>query len=120
MKKSLFVLLVSITAGFGAAVGTIVGGGLLGRAGFVAGGILFGVMGVSSSVRAACKLHLCNSTSERRAFVGGTVGFLLAVPLAILGSRLFHTPIIPITAAFLAGAGAVIGAERRPTRRPQH
>jgi hypothetical protein len=100
------ILLVTwLLAGFGAVVGSILGGGL-GRAGLFAGAAVGGLLGVSAAVLVLRKVGWLPVADRRGAYWGGTCGFAIAIPFAVLN---LDTPITPVVSCALAGIGALLG-----------
>jgi hypothetical protein len=91
--------------GLGAVVGSVLGHGA-GKRGLFAGAVVGGVLGVGAAVVILARLQWLSLADRRGAFIGGIVGFAVAAPIAV--SNLL-TPITPVLACALAGAGLVLG-----------
>jgi len=92
-------------AGLGAISGSILGNAA-GKPGLFAGAVVGGVIGVVAAVAALTKLQWLSREDRRGAFVGGTVGFAVAAPIAVTN---LHAPVTPILSCALAGAGLILG-----------
>jgi hypothetical protein len=93
-------------AGLGALIGSILGNAA-GRPGLFAGAVVGGVVGVGAAVALLTRLRWLSPEDRRGAFVGGTIGFALAAPIAATN---LHSPVIPVLICALAGAGVLLGA----------
>lgn len=104
--KSFRILLVTwLAAGIGAVVGSILGGAA-GRTGLFVGAAIGGMLGVTAAVRLLTSVRWLPAADWLGAQFGGTGGFLLAVPIAVLN---LDTPITPVVSCALAGIGALFG-----------
>jgi hypothetical protein len=100
------ILLVTwLCAGFGAVAGSIVGGGA-GRTGLFIGAGIGGIVGVALGTALLKAIGWLPAEDRWGAFLGGTVGFAIAVPFAVLN---LDTPITPVVSCALAGMGALLG-----------
>jgi hypothetical protein len=108
MRPRLLLIAVWLISGAGA-----VGGSILGNAGgttwlFV--GAAIGGAGASVlAVRICARFGWLPAAGANAASVGALIGFLIAAPIAATN---LHTPVIPVLACSLAGAGALIGLGR--------
>jgi hypothetical protein len=93
-------------AGLGAVIGSILGNAA-GKPGLFAGAVVGGVVGVGAAVALLTRLRWLSPDDRRGAFVGGSIGFALAVPIAATN---LHSPVIPVLICGLAGAGVLLGA----------
>ncbi len=91
--------------GIGAVLGSIPGHSA-GKPGLFAGAALGGVLGVGAAVLVEAKLQWLSPEDRLSAFIGGTVGFAVAAPIATAN---LHTPVIPVLVCALAGAGLLLG-----------
>lgn len=99
-------LLSWFVTGVAAAVGSILGNaaGVWGlRVGAVAGGVL----GLLGAVAAARRLAWLPQDETRGAFLGGLVGFGVAIPITLTHMQ---TPVIPVLSCGLVGIGVLLGA----------
>jgi len=94
-----------LTAGFGAVVGSILGGAA-GRTGLFIGAGIGGMAGVAAGTSLLKAIGWLPSADRRGALVGGCVGFAVAIPFAVLN---LDTPITPVVSCALAGIGALFG-----------
>jgi hypothetical protein len=92
-------------AGLGAVVGSILGNAA-GKPGLFAGAALGGVLGVGAAVLAGSRLRWLSPEDRLGGFLGGSVGFGVA---ALIAAANLHTPVIPVLACGLAGAGLLLG-----------
>jgi hypothetical protein len=109
-------IIVSFTAG-AAALGGSVLGARLGRSpgphlwstSLFAGAAVGGVLGVALAVWLATCLGVIPRTRAQAwsAFIGGAVGFLLAIPIA---THHLTGPLIPLASALLPGVGAAVAS----------
>lgn len=99
-------LLSWLATGFAAAVGSIVGNAA-GPRGLKAGAIAGGVLGLLGAIAAARRFAWLPAAEARGAFLGGLVGFAVAVPLTLTH---MHTPVIPVLSCGLVGVGTLLGA----------
>lgn len=108
-----FVLVWLLAGGFAILMSIVVGG--LGGPFLYVGAVIGGAMGVAIGVWLAVLLRWLARDESRLATVGGIVGFLVAVPIALLN---LHSPVAPILSCALAGAGALVGAGLARRSRP--
>jgi len=94
-----------VLAGLGAVVGSIVGNGA-GKPGLFIGAIIGGLVGIGAAVLIASRLRWLAGADRLAAFVGGSIGFALAAPIAVSN---LHTPITPLLICALAGLGSLLG-----------
>ena len=92
-------------AGLGAVIGSIFGNAA-GERGLFAGAVLGGLLGVAAAVTGLAKVQWLLPEDRRGAFIGGTVGFAVAAPIAVTN---LHTPITPVLICGLAGVGLLLG-----------
>jgi hypothetical protein len=111
MKPLPTLLLVWLLTGLAAVGGSMLGGGWGQRALF-AGAIVGGPFGVAAGTWLAAALRWIPRTARARATWWGILGFAIAAPIAVLN---LHTPITPVLATSLAGAGALVGVGRART-----
>ena len=105
VKPILALLTAWALAGLGAVIGSILGNAA-GKPGLFAGAIVGGVLGVGAAVAAITKMHWLLPEGRRGAFIGGTIGFAVAAPIAVTN---LHTPLIPVLICCLAGIGLLLG-----------
>ena len=94
-----------VLAGHGAVVGSVLGNGA-GKPGLFAGAVIGGLVGIGAAVLIAAKMRWLPGADRLAAFVGGSVGFTLASPIAVSN---LHTPITPMLICALAGLGSLLG-----------
>jgi len=94
-----------VLAGLGAVVGSVLGNGA-GKTGLFAGAVIGGLVGIGAAVVIASKLRWLPGADRLAAFLGGSVGFAIASPIAVSN---LHTPITPILICALAGVGSLLG-----------
>jgi hypothetical protein len=108
MKPRLLLIVVWLVTGLGA-----VGGSILGNAGgktwLFVGAAIGGVIAAVLAVRICARLGWLPAAGAKAASAGAVIGFLVAAPIAATN---LHTPVIPVLACSLAGAGALIGLGR--------
>jgi len=92
-------------AGLGAVIGSILGNAA-GKPGLFAGAVVGGLLGVAAAVAGLAKLQWIPREDRLGASIGGTVGFVVAAPIAVASLR---TPVIPVLICGLAGAGVLLG-----------
>ena len=87
------------------------GGSILGNAGgpdgLKVGAIVGGALGLLLAVLAGRRLGWLPKGESTGAFLGGLVGFAVAIPITLSN---MHTPVIAIMSSALAGVGALFGA----------
>ena len=105
MKPFLLFIAAWVLAGLGAVVGSILGNAA-GKPGLFAGALIGGVFGVGVAVLIASKMQWLPVAHRLGAFLGGSVGFAIASPIAV--SHL-HTPVTPMLICGLAGVGLLLG-----------
>ncbi len=106
MKPLRVFLLAWSLAGLGAVAGSILGNAA-GRPGLFAGAVAGGVLGVTAAVMLAVRVSWLPGEARIGAWLGGVIGFALAAPIAVTH---LDTPITPVFACGLVGAGVLIGA----------
>jgi len=106
MKPLLTLLVTWLGTGFGAFVGSVLGNAG-GKLGLSLGAIAGGAIGVLAAVHFARRLGWLPAAETSGAFVGGLIGFAVAIPLTVTH---MGTPVVPVLSCGLAGAGALIGA----------
>ena len=94
-----------ILVGLGAVVGSILGNAA-GKPGLLAGAVIGGVAGIGAAVLIASKVHWLPVADRLGAFLGGSVGFAVASPIAVSN---LHTPVTPMLSCGLAGVGLLLG-----------
>ena len=94
-----------VLAGLGAVVGSVLGNGA-GKPGLFAGAVIGGLVGIGAAVLIASKLQWLPGADRLAAFVGGSVGFAIASPIAVSN---LHTPLTPMLICALAGVGSLLG-----------
>lgn len=94
-----------VLAGLGAVVGSVLGNAA-GKPGLFAGAVIGGLVGIGAAVLIASKLRWLPVADRLAAFVGGSVGFAIASPIAVSN---LHTPVTPMLICALAGVGALLG-----------
>lgn len=99
-------LLSWLVTGFGAAVGSILGNAA-GPRGLQAGAVAGGVLGLLGAIAAARRFAWLPRAETRGAFLGGLVGFAVAVPITLTNMQ---TPIVPVLSCGLVGIGVLLGA----------
>jgi hypothetical protein len=99
-------LLSWLATGFAAALGSILGNAA-GARGLQVGAVAGGVLGLLAAVVAARRLAWLPGRETRGAFVGGVIGFAMAVPITLTH---MGTPVIPVLSCALAGIGTLLGA----------
>ena len=107
MKAPFVLVLVWLFTGAGAVAGSILGNAF-GSLGLKAGAFVGGAL--SAAIGAWLSVHLgwLPRGGQRTAMQGAVIGFVVAVPIAVLN---LHGPVIPILACGLTGVGALLGAE---------
>jgi hypothetical protein len=93
-------------SGLGAVLGSILGNAA-GPLGLKVGAALGGAGFLLATVALATRLGWLPPVERRGAFVGGLLGFAVAIPISLAH---LDTPITPIMAAGLIGAGVLLGA----------
>ena len=99
-------LLSWFATGFAAAVGSILGHAA-GPRGLQVGAIAGGILGVLGAVSAAKRFGWLPREETRGAFVGGVVGFAIAIPITLTHMQ---TPIMPVLSCSFVGIGVLLGA----------
>ena len=94
-----------VLAGLGAVVGSILGNAA-GKPGLFAGAVIGGVVGTGAAVLIASRMQWLPVADRLGAFLGGSVGFAVASPIAV--SHL-NTPVTPMLICGLAGVGLLLG-----------
>jgi hypothetical protein len=111
MKPRLILVVVWLITGAGAVGGSIVGNAG-GKSWLFVGAAIGGAIASVLAVRICARLAWLPATGANAASVGALIGFLIAAPIAATN---LHTPVIPVLACSLAGAGALIGLGRART-----
>jgi hypothetical protein len=106
MKPRRVFFLAWFVTGAAAVVGSMLGNAL-GRTGLMAGAVAGGVLGVWIAVRGAVRLGWLPAAQSRGAVWGGLAGFAIAAAIAVTS---LHTPVTPVAACALVGAGVLLGA----------
>ena len=110
MRPLLYLFIVAcVLAGFGGAVGSIVGSGA-GRPGLWIGGVIGGLVGAFLAAIVARRRRWIASTRFISTALGAMVGFLVA---AIIAVNTLSSPIGPVLSTVLVGIGALVGARGR-------
>ena len=105
--RTLPTLLLSwFATGFAAAVGSILGNAF-GARGLHVGAVAGGTLGVLGAVAAAKRLGWLPRDETRGAFVGGVLGFAIAIPITLTHMQ---TPIVPVLSCSFVGIGVLVGA----------
>ena len=107
-------VLVWLLAGVFAVLMSIVVG-QLGEPFLFVGALVGGPMGVAGGVWLSGRTGWLAASELRFAFFGGSLGFFLAAPIAVLN---LHSPVAPVLSCALAGAGALVGAGLSRRSRP--
>ena len=105
MKPFRLFILSWALAGLGAVMGSILGNAA-GKPGLFAGACAGGVAALGAAVGLGSKFAWLGAHDRFGAFVGGLVGFAVAVPIAVTN---LHTPVTPVLACGLAGVGLLLG-----------
>jgi hypothetical protein len=92
-------------SGLGAVVGSILGNAA-GKPGLFGGALIGGVAGIGAAVLIGSKVRWLPVADRLGAFLGGSVGFAVASPIAVSN---LHTPVIPVLICALAGVGLLLG-----------
>lgn len=108
MKPRLLLIVVWLVTGAGAVGGSMLGNAA-GRTWLFVGAAIGGVIASVLAVRLCARLGWLPLAGANAASVGALIGFLVAAPIAATN---LHTPVIPVLACSLAGAGALIGLGR--------
>ncbi|MGI8785012.1 MAG: hypothetical protein ACR2L2_15345 [Acidobacteriota bacterium] len=106
MRPVWLFLLTSLTAGFVAVAGSILGNAF-GKTGLFAGAIAGEVCGVVLAAWLAVRLRLIHQRGFAFAALGGVLGFGLA---AVIATNNLHTPVIPVLSVSLVGLGTIFGS----------
>lgn len=106
MKLVLLFLLMCLLAGVGGAAGSMLGHAL-GPGGLITGGILVGALFVIGGGFLATRWGWIRIPQRMWTVVGGVVGFVLAVLVAL---STLSSPFGPILSTALVGIGAVLGS----------
>jgi hypothetical protein len=99
-------LLSWLATGLAAALGSILGNAA-GPAGLKAGAVAGGVLGLLGAVTVAGRLGWLPKGESRGAFLGGLLGFGIAIPVT-LGNM--QGPVVPVLSCGLVGVGVLLGA----------
>jgi len=108
-----FVLVWLLAGVFAVAMSIVVG--RLGEPFLFAGALGGGPIGVAVGVWLAGRLGWLAASELRLAFIGGSLGFFVAAPIAVLN---LHSPVAPVLSCALAGAAALVGAGFSRRSRP--
>lgn len=95
-----------LATGIAAAVGSMLGNAA-GPRGLQVGAVAGGVVGLLGAVAAAKRLAWLPGEQVRGAFLGGLVGFAIAIPITLANMQ---TPIVPVMSCGLVGIGVLLGA----------
>lgn len=82
-------------------------GNAAGKTGLFAGAAAGGVLGVTAAVALAVRLRWLPPATRLGAWLGGIGAFAVAAPIAVTH---LDTPITPVVACGLVGAGVLLGA----------
>ena len=99
-------LLSWFATGFAAAVGSILGNAF-GTPGLHVGAVAGGILGVLGAVAAARRFAWLPRDETRGAFVGGVVGFAVAISITLTHMQ---TPVVPVLSCSFVGIGVLLGA----------
>jgi hypothetical protein len=111
-RKVVIFVLVSLASGIFAVIGSILGGSLFGQTGLFIGALLLGILSVVVSILILYRVRWIGLPKLYRSMIGGVLGFLLAAVLAVYGSRLFNSPVVPVLSVTLVGIGVLLGLGR--------
>lgn len=92
--------------GVGAITGSILGAAF-GPRGLFVGAAMGGPLGAVAGVWICVRLGWLSRAHQTAAAIGAATGFLVAIPIAVAN---LHSPMVPIIAGSLSGAGALAGA----------
>lgn len=106
MKSIATLILVWGVGGVGAVAASILGAAFGPRELF-AGAAMGGPLGAVAGVWICVRLAWLSRAQRVVASIGAAAGFLVAIPIAVAN---LHSPVVPIIAGSLAGAGALAGA----------
>jgi hypothetical protein len=95
-----------IATGVAAAIGSMLGNAA-GARGLQVGAVAGGVLGLLGAVAAARRFGWLPRDETRGAFLGGLVGFAVAIPITLTHMQ---TAIIPVLSCGLVGVGVLLGA----------
>ena len=95
-----------LLTGFGALLGSILGNAA-GPQGLKAGAMVGGVLALLAGVAGAKRFGWLPAGEARGGFLGGLVGFALAVAITLTHMQ---TPIVPVLSCSLVGVGVLLGA----------
>ena len=104
MKALFLFLIVCVSAGIVAFVGSVLGGAI-GQTQLFIGGIIGGLVGVVIGGWIAQRRRLINENELKSTIIGGCVGFIIATVIALNN---LHTPVIPLLSTSLTGIGTLI------------
>ena len=107
MKAPFVLVFVWLVSGAGAVAGSILGNAF-GSLGLKAGAFLGGALSAAFGTWLCVRLGWLPREGQRTAMQGAVIGFVIAVPVAVLN---LHGPVIPILACGLTGVGALVGAQ---------
>lgn len=115
MKPTATLILVWLVTGIGAVAGSIPGAAL-GPRGLFAGAALGGPLGAIVAVWICVRLGWLERAHQRASSIGAAAGFVVAIPIAVMGLR---SPVVPVLVCSLAGFGALAGAAWTNARRAE-
>ena len=107
MKAPFVLVLVWLLSGAGAVAGSILGHAL-GSLGLKVGAFVGGALASAVGAWLCVRLGWLPREGQRTAIQGAVIGFVVAVPIAVLN---LHGPTIPVLACALTGVGALVGAQ---------
>ncbi|HMC55512.1 MAG TPA: hypothetical protein VKH19_10100 [Gemmatimonadaceae bacterium] len=111
MQRGLLFITMSVAAGLGGAVGSMLGHAA-GRGGLIVGGVGGGLALVVVAGFLAVRLGWIDRPRRLWTVLGGAFGFLLAVLVAL---STLSSPVGPALSTVLVGLGAVLGATVGPS-----
>ena len=112
-KGALLFVLVCVLAGIGLFLGSVLGHVVSKTTGTKAGAVVGGIIGVVGATKIANMRGILGSKRFWPATIGGILGLILAVIIAV---NHLNTPIVPIASIVLIGFGALFGAGSRHGR----
>ena len=107
MKAPFVLVLVWLLSGAGAVGGSILGNAF-GSVGLKAGAFVGGALASAFGAWLCVRLGWLPREGQRTAIQGAVIGFIVAVPIAVLN---LQGPVIPVLACALTGVGALVGAQ---------
>jgi hypothetical protein len=111
-RKVIIFVLVSVSSGIFAVIGSILGGSLFGQMGLFIGALVLGILSVVVNTLILYRVRWIGLPELYRSMTGGVIGFLLAAVLAVSGSRAFNSPVVPVLSVMLVGIGVLLGLRR--------